>query len=99
MRRGRIAYLIITVLLAFVAGVYAATTQTQEFSGVITAVNAGTFSVQQGGKETWVFDLLKTTKGTPKVGDKVTVTYKMVALAIAPKQVTADKKKKTDSGK
>jgi len=51
----------------------------------VKAVDAGTVTVEKSAKETWQFDVSKDTKGTPKVGDKVTVYYKMVATEIEAK--------------
>jgi hypothetical protein len=42
----------------------------------------------------WQFEVSKDTKGTPKVGDKVTVSYKMVATDIETKPAAAATKKK-----
>ena len=39
-------------------------------------------TVEKSAKETWQFEVSKDTKGMPKVGDKVTVYYKMVATEI-----------------
>ena len=53
-------------------------------------------TVEKSAKETWQFEVSKDTKGTPKVGDKVTVYYKMVATEIegqAAATATAAKKK------
>ncbi len=43
-------------------------------------------TVEKSAKETWRFELAKETKGaTAKVGDHVTVYYKMVATEIESK--------------
>ena len=42
-------------------------------------------TVQKSATETWTFSTDKDTKGTAKVGDKVTVYYKMVATEIEAK--------------
>jgi len=42
-------------------------------------------TVEKSAKETWQFDLGKDTKGTAKVGDKVTVYYTMAATQIEVK--------------
>jgi len=59
--------------------------KTYQFTGVVKAVDGSTFTVEKSAKETWTFSTDGSTKGTPKVGDKVTVTYKMVATGIEVK--------------
>jgi hypothetical protein len=86
----------LVLVLAFVAGGYAAA-KSYQFTGVVQSVDSGSLTVQKSAKETWQFELGKDTKGgPPKVGDRVTVYYKMVATEIeagaAPS--TAAKKKK-----
>jgi hypothetical protein len=93
----RLARLIVVVLalitLAFVAGGYAAA-KSYQFSGVVKVIDAGTVAVEKSGKETWQFEVSKDTKGQAKVGDKVTVYYKMVATEIESKPATATATKK-----
>jgi hypothetical protein len=84
------------LVLAFVSGGYAAA-KSYQFSGVVKAVDSSSLSVEKSAKETWQFEVTRDTKGgTPKVGDRVTVYYKMAATEIdanaAPS--TAAKKKK-----
>ena len=85
-------FVVIALVLAFVAGGYAAT-KTYQFTGVVKSVEGSTFSVEKSAKETWTFETSKDTKGTPKAGDKVTVFYKMVATEIENKPATPTKKK------
>ena len=73
---------------AFVAGGYAAA-KSYQFTGVVKAADAGSVTVEKSAKETWQFEVAKDTKGSPKVGDKVTVYYKMVATEIESKPATA----------
>ena len=75
------------VLAAFVAGTYAAG-KSYQFTGTVKAVDSSTLTVEKSAKETWQFEVAKDTKGTPKVGDKVTVYYKMVATDIEAKPAT-----------
>ena len=91
----RLALIVIMLVLAFVAGSYAAG-KNYQFTGVVKAVDATTLTVEKSAKETWQFELAKDTKGgAPKVGDKVTVYYKMVATEIEQKPAaTATPKKK-----
>jgi hypothetical protein len=57
-------------------------------TGPIIAITDTTLVVQQAKtKETWEFARTPETKGAPdlKVGDRVTVTYSMVAVSVEPK--------------
>lgn len=72
-------------VLAFFVGASAAT-KTYQFTGVVKTVDASTFTVEKSAKETWTFEKSADTKGAPKVGDKVTVIYKMVATSIETKK-------------
>jgi hypothetical protein len=85
MRRVLIAAFVLALLAtAFVAGGYAAA-KSYQFSGVVKAVDGGSLTVEKSAKETWQFEVSKDTKGAPKVGDKVTVYYKMVATEVESK--------------
>ncbi len=78
-------FVLAAIVFAFVAGSYAAS-KSYQFTGTVKAVDSGTLTVEKSAKETWIFDLPSGTKGgTPKVGDKVTVYYKMVATEIESK--------------
>jgi archaellum component FlaG (FlaF/FlaG flagellin family) len=79
-----IVFVVALIVSAFVAGGFAAA-KSYQFTGVVKAVDAGTVTVEKSAKETWQFDVSKDTKGTPKVGDKVTVYYRMVATEIEAK--------------
>jgi hypothetical protein len=92
MRRLLFTTLILALMLmAFVAGGYAAA-KSYQFTGTVKASDAGGLTVEKSAKETWQFELSKDTKGAAKVGDKVTVYYKMVATEIESKPATAQKK-------
>lgn len=78
------AFVLALLVLAFVAGGHAAATSYQ-FTGVVKAADAGSVTVEKAAKETWQFEVSKDTKGSPKVGNKVTVYYKMVATEIESK--------------
>jgi hypothetical protein len=85
MRRVLIALFGLALIVsAFVAGGYAAS-KSYQFTGIVKAADAGSLTVEKSAKETWQFDVSRETKGTPKVGDKVTVYYKMVATEIESK--------------
>ena len=89
MRRPAILVFVLALLVsAFVAGGYAAA-KSYQFTGVVKAADAGSVSVEKSAKETWQFEVAKDTKGSPKVGDKVTVYYKMVATEIESKPAAA----------
>jgi hypothetical protein len=81
------------IVSAFVAGGYAAS-KSYQFTGVVKAVDAASLTVEKSAKETWQFEMSKDTKGMPKVGDKVTVNYKMVATDIESKPAAATPAKK-----
>jgi hypothetical protein len=86
MRRALSTLTVFALLfVAFVAGGYAAA-KSYQFTGVVKAVDAASLTVEKSAKETWQFELAKDTKGgTPKVGDKITVYYKMVTTEIETK--------------
>src|SRR4051812_38778819 len=93
-----IVFVVALIVSAFVAGGYAAA-KSYQFTGVVKAVDAGTVTVEKSAKETWQFDVSKDTKGTPKVGDKVTVYYKMVATEIEAKPAATPTAAKTPAKK
>ena len=81
-RCSKILIVIVLLFAAFVAGGRAAT-RSYQFTGVVKAVAGDALTVEKSAKETWQFEFAKDTKGvTPKVGDKVTVNYKMVTTEI-----------------
>jgi hypothetical protein len=78
--------------LGFGAGLSAAA-KAYQFTGTVKANDGGTLTVEKSAKETWTFTTTKDTKGTAKVGDKVTVYYTMTATEIEAKAATATTKK------
>ena len=91
MKRVLLAVFVIpAILAAFVVVGYAAA-KSYQFTGVVKAVDGGSLTVEKSAKETWQFEVSKDTKGTPKVGDRVTVSYKMVATDIEAKPATTKK--------
>ncbi|MBZ5537593.1 MAG: hypothetical protein LAO31_16675 [Acidobacteriia bacterium] len=76
------------LVLAFGAGL-AAAGKTYQFTGIVKSNDGGILTVEKNAKETWTFSTDKDTKGTAKVGDKVTVNYKMVATDIETKPAAA----------
>jgi hypothetical protein len=69
-------------VLALAAGGYTSA-KSYQVTGVIKAADATGMTVEKSAKETWQFELTKDTKGTtPKVGDRVTISYRMTATEI-----------------
>jgi hypothetical protein len=87
-RFGAVLVVVLLVAIGFVAGGYAAA-KSYQFTGTVKAAAGGTMTVEKSAKETWEFEVAKDVKGaTPKVGDRVTVYYKMVATEIESKPAT-----------
>jgi uncharacterized protein YxeA len=86
------AIVIVALTVGFGIGITAAA-KTYQFTGTVKVNDAGTLTVEKSAKETWTFETNKDTKGTAKVGDKVTVIYKMVATDIESKPATSAVKK------
>ena len=78
--------------LGFGAGL-AAAAKGYQFTGTVKANDGGTLTVEKSAKETWTFTTTKDTKGTAKVGDRVTVYYTMTATEIDAKAAPAATKK------
>ena len=94
MRRILLGALIVGVLLfAFIAGGFAAA-KTYQFTGIVKSDDGKTLTVEKSAKETWVFEKASDTKGAAKVGDKVTVHYKMVVTEFEAKPATSAPAKK-----
>jgi hypothetical protein len=81
----------VAMAAGFGAGMSAAA-KSYQFTGVVKASDASTLTVEKSAKETWTFSTDKTTKGTAKVGDKVTVYYTMLATEIEAKPAAAPTK-------
>jgi ABC-type sugar transport system substrate-binding protein len=75
---------VLVVLVALLAATAFAAAKTYQFTGVVKTVEGDTFTVQKSATETWEFSKDAATKGTVKVGDRVTVRYRMVATEIEP---------------
>jgi small nuclear ribonucleoprotein (snRNP)-like protein len=89
---------LVVFALVLAAGVMAAT-KSYQFTGTVKSVDGNTFTVEKNAKETWTFETASDTKGAPKVGEKVTVNYKMVATNIEAKPATAEAKPKAPAKK
>jgi predicted membrane-bound dolichyl-phosphate-mannose-protein mannosyltransferase len=82
---------VVAVLALAAAGVAVAAAKSYQFTGVVKTVTGSTFTVEKSATEIWEFSTDKDTKGAPKVGDKVTVYYKMIATEIEVKPATPKK--------
>jgi hypothetical protein len=87
-----VALMCVTLALGFAAGMSAAG-KSYQFTGTVKSADGGTLTVEKSAKEVWTFSTDKDTKGTAKVGDKVTVYYTMVANQIEAKAATMTAKK------
>jgi hypothetical protein len=85
--------LMVAVLAVAIAAINAAA-KSYQFTGTVKTVTGTTFTVEKSATETWEFSTDKDTKGAPKLGDKVTVYYKMIATEIEVKPAPAATKKK-----
>jgi hypothetical protein len=85
---------VVLFLVSLIGAVAYTADKTYQFTGTVKSVDSGTFTVEKSAKETWTFSTDSSTKGAPKVGDKVTVSYKMVATQIEAKPAAAATKKK-----
>jgi hypothetical protein len=85
MRRFFPIVLVVFLLIAAFVAAGRAATRSYQFTGVVKAVAGDSLTVEKSAKETWQFEVGKDSKGaTPKVGDRVTVNYKMVTTDIEP---------------
>jgi hypothetical protein len=91
--RLRWGLLMVAMLAVTSAGINAAA-KAYQFTGTVKTVTGTTFTVEKSATETWEFSTDKDTKGAPKVGDKVTVYYKMIATEIEVKPTATAPKKK-----
>jgi hypothetical protein len=80
--------LAVVVIAAFTlgAGSLLAKAKTYQFTGEVQKVEKGSFTVKKG-TEVWEFEAGSEAKGADglKVGDKVTVKYRMVATDVQKK--------------
>jgi hypothetical protein len=89
MRRITAVLVILVAILTITA--YAAA-KSYQFTGVVKTVEGDTFTVQKSATETWEFSKDASTKGAVKVGDKVTVHYRMIATEIEASAAAKPKK-------
>jgi uncharacterized protein YxeA len=83
MKRALIACAVLACVIS--TAIALAAPKTYQFTGTVKTADKDTFTVEKSATETWTFSTDAATKGTPKVGDKVTVNYKMVATSIEAK--------------
>jgi hypothetical protein len=86
--------LMVVALAALLGGAAYTAEKNYQFTGTVKTVTGNTFTVEKSAKEVWTFSTDSATKGAPKVGDKVTVYYKMVATEIEAKPAAPPTKKK-----
>ena len=79
----RIAAFLVILVGLLTMSVYAAS-RTYQFTGVVKTAQGDTFTVEKNATETWEFSKDAATKGAVKVGDRVTVHYRMVATSVEP---------------
>jgi cytochrome c oxidase assembly protein Cox11 len=83
MRRVLVGVFVVALLMAVLVAAGYAAAKSYQFTGTVKAADGTTLTVEKSAKETWQFEVPKDVKGgMPKVGDKVTVHYKMVATEI-----------------
>jgi hypothetical protein len=90
MRKSVIGSILALIVFALTLTAYAAA-KSYQFTGVVKTVAGATFTVEKSATETWEFSTDASTKGAPKIGDKVTVFYKMIATSIEVKPAAAKK--------
>jgi hypothetical protein len=85
MKKFLVAAAAAVLMTAMGTGTALAKAKTYQFTGDVTEVGKDAFQVKKGN-EVWEFQIEAATKGAPvKVGDKVTVKYRMSATEIEKK--------------
>ncbi len=74
----------LALALGFGAGMSAAG-KSYQFTGAVKSVDGSVLTVEKSPTEVWTFSIDKDTKGSAKVGDRVTVYYNMIATQIETK--------------
>ena len=90
MRTLRTLLIVVLATLTLAVGGFAAV-KTYQFTGTVKSVEGDTFTVEKSATDTWSFSTDASTKGRPKVGDRVTVHYKMIATTIESNPAPAKK--------
>ena len=94
-RRSRFFAALLAAGLLVAAAAWGMTAKTYQVTGPVLEVSNDMIAVQKG-KDRWEIARDPSTKvtGTPKVGDKVTIEYRMTATSVEIKPAAASKKKK-----
>ena len=94
-RRSRFFAALLAAGLLVAAAAWGMTAKTYQVTGPVLEVSNDMIVVQKG-KDRWEIARDPSTKitGTPKVGDKVTIEYRMTATSVEVKPAAASKKKK-----
>jgi len=94
-RRSRFFATLLVVGLLFSAAAWGMTAKTYQVTGPVLEVTNDMIAVQKG-KDRWEIARDPSTKvtGNLKVGDKVTIEYRMIATSVEIKPAVASKKKK-----
>ncbi len=94
-RRSRFFAALLAAGLLVAAAAWGMTAKTYQVTGPVLEVSNDMIVVQKG-KDRWEIARDPSTKitGTPKVGDKVTIEYRMTATSVEIKPAAASKKKK-----
>jgi len=92
-RRVLVPLLVVVALLAAASLGYAAAANKYQFTGSVKSVDGKTLAVTNTKGETWEFSEEGFTGAQPKVGDKVTVYYRMLVTSIEAKAAPEKKPK------
>lgn len=94
-RRSRFFAILLVAGLLFAAAAWGMTAKTYQVTGPVLEVTNDMIAVQKG-KDRWEIARDPSTKvtGNLKVGDKVTIEYRMIATSVEIKPAAASKKKK-----
>jgi len=84
-RRFLVPAVLAAALLAAASLGYAATANKYQFTGNVKSVDATTLVVENAKGEVWQFSEEGFAGAKPKVGDKITVHYRMVVTGIDAK--------------
>ena len=86
MKRLSVGAIVVLLLVLLLGAATFAAVKNYQFTGVVKAVDGETLTVEKSATEVWQFERAKDTKGaSPKIGDRVTVSYKMVTTDIEAK--------------
>jgi hypothetical protein len=93
-RRSRFFAILLIAGLLFAAAAWGMTAKTYQVTGPVLEVTNDMIAVQKG-RDRWEIARDPSTKvtGNLKVGDKVTIEYRMIATSVEIKPAAASKKK------